>query len=435
MKILEFLTHSRNRNFQRLWFAQLISQFGDRIHQLALVGLVYEKASGSPVILAKLLTFTIIPVFIIQPFAGVFVDRWDRRLTLFICDIFRGLLVLLIPFIFFFWKSLIPIYIIVFFVFCFSRFYLPAKMSIIPDIVQEDELLIANSLVSTTGMIAFVMGCALGGFLIDWFGARNGFIIDSLTFFISGAIIFFIALPSQLKLQIKEFKEEKIWQQVKEKRKSVWVEIKEGLVYLRQQKDIRFVINMLFILLASAGAVYVTMIVFIQHEFKSITKHLGVMAVCLGVGLFLGAVLYGRYGKKFAWHKVIFFCLIVGGMMLMCFALFVHNIHNVFLTMVLATVLGLVIGPVFIASNTIVHLVSDEAMRGKVFSALEIVIHFAFLVSMLLSSWLSQFIGQLWILLGAGFLIAIVGVVGFVKNRKGQLAFTTKNVDNILKSN
>ncbi|HNV24395.1 MAG TPA: MFS transporter, partial [Candidatus Omnitrophota bacterium] len=122
MKILKFLTQSNNRNFQRLWWAQLISQFGDRIHQLALVGLVYERAGGSPTTLAKILAFTIIPVFLIQPFAGVFVDRWDRRLTLFLCDIFRGFLVLLIPLIFFFWNSLILIYLIVFLVFCFSRF-------------------------------------------------------------------------------------------------------------------------------------------------------------------------------------------------------------------------------------------------------------------------------------------------------------------------
>jgi MFS family permease len=302
---------------------------------------------------------------------------------------------------------------------------MPAKMSIIPDIVKEPDLLMANSLVSTTGMIAFVLGCALGGFLIDWFGARNGFIIDSLTFFLSGAIIFFISLPQALKKHFQALKEEKIWDKVKEKRKSVLAEIKEGFVYLRQQKDIRFVINMLFILLAAAGAVYVTMIVFIQNEFNSMTKHLGVMAVCLGAGLFLGAIVYGRYGKRFKWYQVIFFCLIVGGGMLMLFAAFVHNIHNVFLTMVLAVILGLVIGPIFIASNTVVHLVSDETMRGKVFSALEIVIHLAFLISMLISSWLSQYVGQLWILVGAGLLIAVVGTVGLIKDKKGQLAFTS----------
>jgi len=424
LSIIKILTHSDNRNFQRLWFAQLISQFGDRIHQLALVGFVAERAFGSPTMLAKLLTFTIIPVFIIQPFAGVFVDRWDRRTTLFVCDLARGILVLLIPLIFIFWESMIPIYIIVFLAFCFSRFYMPAKMSIIPDIVDDNQLIVANSLVSTTGMIAFVLGCALGGFLIDWFGARNGFIVDSLTFFVSASIIFFITLPIKLKREIKDIIETKAWKKAVEKRKSVWGEINECFVYLRAQKDIRFIINMLFILLAAAGSVYVVIIVFIQNTFHSATKHLGVLAVCLGIGLFLGALAYGRWGRKFKWYNTIFFCLILGGIMLMSFAIIVHNFPNMIIAMLLALMLGVVVGPVFITSNTVVHMVSDNEMRGKVFSALEIVIHFAFLISMITSSLLSEFIGQIWILSGIGLLVCGVGVVGFIKDKKGELAFT-----------
>src|SRR3990170_3958731 len=108
MGLIKLLMQAKNRNFQRLWLGQLISQFGDRINQLALVGLIAERAPGSAVDLAKLLAFTIIPVFIVQPFAGVFVDRWDRRTTLFVCDLIRGLLVLTIPMCFFFSRSMIP---------------------------------------------------------------------------------------------------------------------------------------------------------------------------------------------------------------------------------------------------------------------------------------------------------------------------------------
>jgi MFS family permease len=156
----------------RLWLAQLISQFGDRINQMALIGLIAERSPGSTMDLAKLLSFTIIPVFIVGPIAGVYVDRWDNRKTLFLCDIARGVLVMLIPMIFIFWESLIPIYIIIFLVFCFSRFYVPAKMSILPDLVEKEHLVMANSLITTTGMLAFVFGCAFGGFLV--IGAAHG---------------------------------------------------------------------------------------------------------------------------------------------------------------------------------------------------------------------------------------------------------------------
>jgi len=419
--MIRLLIKKEHLNFQRLWWAQLISQFGDRIHQLALVGLVAERAHGSAMDLAKLMAFTILPVFIIQPFAGVFVDRWDRRVTLFVCDLMRGLLVLLIPLIFIFRASMVPIYMIVFLAFCFSRFYLPAKMSILPDLVKKDHLIMANSLVSTTGMIAFVLGCAAGGFLVDYFGARNGFLIDAGTFFLSGLILFSIDLPKRMKVSpsqiIKAGREI-----VRPLRQSVWSEIKEGLLYITRTKDIRYIMAIIFIILAAAGAVYVVLIVFVQDSFQSVTKDLGILAVCLGVGLFAGAIIYGKWGKQVVWYKTIFGSLIAGGVMLTAFAALVHRSPDLWMAAALAVVLGAVIGPIFIASNSVIHLVSEEGMRGKMFSALEIVIHFAFLTAMLLSSWLSEFIPRVNILITVGVLVVLTGIFGLMRTRKGGFA-------------
>ena len=58
-------------------------------------------------------------------------------------------------------------------------------------------------------------------------------------------------------------------------------------------------------------------------------------------------------------------------------------------------------------------------MRGKVFTALEIVIHFAFLIAMLLSSWLVNFVAPLWILVGVGILFSLIGLLGLIRYRDG----------------
>ena len=420
--MIRLLLNKDNRDFQRLWWAQIISQFGDRIHQFALVGLIAERTPGSAMNLAKLLAFTILPVFIVQPFAGAFVDRWNRRETLFYCDLMRGLLVMTIPLWFINWDSMLPIYGIVFLVFCFSRFYIPAKMSIIPDLVHADHLLMANSLVSTTGMIAFVLGCAVGGFLVNSYGARNGFIIDTITFFVSGAIIFSIGIPRRIK-DYKEHLLESGREVVETFPKSVWQDLKEGFDYLHKHREIRFIINILFILLAAAGSIYVVIIVFIQKTFHSITADLGVLAIFLGVGLFSGALAYGKWGKRFKWFHVMFVCLILGGLMLLVFTTIAYFYANLYITMILAFILGLVIGPIFIAANTVVHMVSHEHMRGKVFSALEIVIHFAFLIAMLFSSWLSEFVPEHLILNGVAVIFIVVGVVGMIRSKKNGLKF------------
>jgi len=80
----------------------------------------------------------------------------------------------------------------------------------------------------------------------------------------------------------------------------------------------------------------------------------------------------------------------------------------------------LIVGPIFIASNTIVHLVTDENMRGKVFTALEIVIHFAFLTAMVTSSILSQYIAPAIILGWVGVIFAFAGILGFLRYKNGR---------------
>ena len=408
-----FTTHLKNRNFSRLWVAQVISQFGDRINQMALIGLVAGRAPGSAVELAKVLSFTIIPVFLVGPIAGVYVDRWDRRTTLFVCDFLRALFVISIPFVFMGRGSMVPIYVVVFLVFCLSRFYVPAKMSIIPDLVKEEDLLMANSLVTTTGMIAFVFGCAFGGFLVERLGARGGFMCDAATFFISGIFVFSMSTKMRLKInraQLLDTGKEMLT----DIRKSVMLEMKEGIHYIAGHRDMRFVMGLLFVLFAAAGAVYVVIIVFVQRAFHSVTQDLGVLAVCLGLGLFTGSLAYGRWGQRISRFTTIFCCLILGGVMLLLFTVVVQQLPAMPLAMALAFFLGLVVGPIIISANTVIHQLADGEMRGKVFSFIEAIIHFAFLISMLICSVLAEHVAHSTILITVGGIFAVVGAIGMV---------------------
>ena len=109
--------------------------------------------------------------------------------------------------------------------------------------------------------------------------------------------------------------------------------------------------------------------------------------------------------------------------MLILFATLVNHYPRIFIAAILSFLLGLIVGPIFIASNTIVHFVSNEEMRGKVFSALEIVIHFAFLIAMLVSSYLLKYISSDRILMGVGVIFAMVGIAGLIRYKREGLAF------------
>jgi MFS family permease len=404
----------KNRNFFLLWIGQIISQLGDRLGQMALIAFVYMRAPGSTLQIAKILSFTIIPVFIVGPLAGVYVDRWDRRRTMFACDFLRSLLVLAIPLFLFYTKSLAPVYLIIFIAFSIGRFFVPAKLSIIPDLVDKKDLLIANSLVNTTGMIAATLGFGISGVLVEWLGAKSGFYLNSLTFLISGTFIFLISRKFVVKMDFK-----KIGQEIIDViRKSVFQEIKEGVSYFIRKKDIRFTAGIIFALWSALGAVYVVIIVFVQNTLHSTTKDLGLLVMFLGIGLFLGSLVYGRFGQRIAHYKVIFASLVLSGIMLDIFALGIYNYPNFAMAALLALCLGLIIAPIMIASNTIIHSVSDNDMLGKVFSSFEIVMHLGFLLFMFISSMLAERFSHLLILIIVGGLLSLLGLVNLFFNRK-----------------
>lgn len=404
----------KNRNFFLLWLGQIISQLGDRLDQMALIAFVYIRAPGSTLEIAKILSFTIIPVFLIGPIAGVYVDRWDRRRIMFICDFMRAALVFTIPFFLFYTKSLLPIYLIIFIVFSIGRFFVPAKLSIIPELVKKDDLLIANSLVHTTGMIAAILGFGVSGVLVEWLGAKSGFYLDALSFLVSGALIFSIVKRATTSLNIKKMSKEII----EVIRKSVFQEIKEGFLYFVKNKEIRFTAGIIFILWSALGAVYVVTIVFVQKTLHSATKDLGLLVMFLGIGLFAGSLFYGRFGQKFSHYKTIFVSLILSGIMLIVFALTLHSYPHFKIAAILSFLLGFLISPIMIASNTIIHNVSENAMLGKIFSSLEIVMHLGFLLFMFASSMLAERFSHLLILVVVGCIFSLMGIINLIINHK-----------------
>jgi DHA3 family macrolide efflux protein-like MFS transporter len=404
----------KNRDFLLLWIGQIISQIGDRLDQMALIAFIYGRAPGSTIQIAKILSFTIIPVFLIGPIAGAYVDRWDRRRTMYICDILRSLLVLMIPLFLFYNKNLASIYLMIFLVFSIGRFFVPAKLSIIPDLVTSKDLLIANSLVNIAGMIAAILGFGISGVVVEWLGAKSGFYLDSLSFLVSGLCIFFISRKYSAAFDIK-----KVGKEIVEViRKSVMQEIKDGIIYFIKNKGIRVTALIIFTLWSALGAIYVVLIVFVQKTLHSATKDLGLLVMFLGLGLLSGSLIYGRFGHRFSHYKTIFTCLALSGIMLIVFSFGITHKPHFWVAASLALVLGILIAPIMIASNTIIHNVSANKMLGKIFSSLEIVMHLGFLIFMFVSSILAEKIPSLWILTIVGIIVSLLGIVNLIINHK-----------------
>jgi MFS transporter, DHA3 family, macrolide efflux protein len=401
----------RERNFFLLWLGQIISQFGDRLNQMVLIAIVYTRNPGSPFELAKFFSFTIIPSFFVSPIAGAFIDRWDKKRTMIVCDILRGLVVLAIPLVFVDVKSApaVPIYAAVFLIFAVSCFFLPARLSIIPDLVCKEKLFIANSLFTVTGMIGAIFWFVVGGILVEMVKVKNGLCLNALIYFLSAAAIVFIT--GHRRHAVRTSGSVDIEKLIKT---SLMTEITDGLKYLRGHSEARFVFRVLFVMMAGAGAAYSVIIIFIQDAMGSITKDLGLLGMFLGAGFFAGSIIYGKAGQRLSKHKAIFGCFVAAGIAMLFFTMILKWTQSFLFASAIAMVLGIFLAPIGISTNTIIHEMVAEKMRGRIFSSLGIAMNIAFLIFMLCAAKLAESVDRSYILYAvSGFYIA-AGILGFM---------------------
>ncbi len=179
---------SLNPSFSALWAGQLISLFGDRIHQIALAFLVLG-VTNSAIALGAVFVAATLPNLLFGPIAGALVDRWDEREVLIVSDLLRASVVLFIPI-----AAVIDIllvYPLVFLMTTISIFFRPARVTILPRIVDRDDLIVANSAMWVGESFADIGGYALAGLFVAFLGASLplAFWFDAASYIASAILI------------------------------------------------------------------------------------------------------------------------------------------------------------------------------------------------------------------------------------------------------
>lgn len=177
-----------NSSFSALWAGQLISLFGDRLHQLALVAIVAFE-TGSVAATGLVFFAASLPNLLLSPIAGTFVDRWDHKEVLIVSDILRAAIVLLLPLAAM--ANVVLVYPMVFALTTISIFFRPARVAILPRIVDQRDLLTANSALWVGETFADVFGYPLAGIFVVALGTAVplAFWVDSATYVASAILL------------------------------------------------------------------------------------------------------------------------------------------------------------------------------------------------------------------------------------------------------
>jgi len=163
------------RSFRRLLSTRLLSQFGDGVFQAALAGTVLfnPQRAADPVDVAAGFAILLLPYSLVGPFAGVWLDRWSRRQVLLWANVARAGLVAVVAALVFGGIEGAGFYVAGLVVFSVNRFVLAALSAGLPHTTDEESLVSANALSTTSGAVATVLGGGVALVLLPLIGSGD----------------------------------------------------------------------------------------------------------------------------------------------------------------------------------------------------------------------------------------------------------------------
>jgi MFS family permease len=281
-----------NSSFSALWVGQLISLFGDRIHQIALAFLVLAL-THSPLAVAMVFVAATLPNLFLSPIAGTYVDRWDQKDVMVVSDLLRAAFILLIPIAAV--TNVLLVYPLVFAVTSISIFFRPARVAALPRLVREDELLTANSAMWIAETIADVIGYPLAAIFVGFLGTSLplAFWIDAATYAASAVLIASIVVPPVERTE-----------PATDQRPSILADMRAGFRFLRAETTLfantlqATVAQLTIGVLLAVTPIYAAGLAKGQ-PFNQETAY-GFLEASIGIGNLLGGFVIGVVGARFA---------------------------------------------------------------------------------------------------------------------------------------
>lgn len=351
----------RQRNFGLLWSAGLISLAGDWMLRIALPIYVYQL-TGSALATSTMLIAAMLPDLLFGSIAGVFVDRWDRKRTMVICNLLLaiGLLPLLVV------RSteqLWLLYLVAFYESTIERFFGPAENALLPQLVGEDQLVAANSLNSLNNNLARLIGSALGGIVAGLFGVVGVALIDAATFLLAAALIALISgtfKPLKSPADDDPASVGQAWAAVPRE----WL---AGLQLIRRQRVVTILFALIAITSLGEGVFAVLFVVFVNRILGGGAQEIGWLMSAQAVGGMIGGLLVGWIGNKASSIALIGLGALAFGLI----DLAIFNYPTFFPGFTPALVLFVAVGIPGVAMmtgmNTLLQSVVADEYRGRIF--------------------------------------------------------------------
>ena len=351
-----------HRNFRLFFIGQCVSLIGTWMQNIGQAWLVLQLTTGQPDAPFKLglvSALQFLPMMLFSLFAGTLVDRFPKRTVLIVTQSCLAVLAVVLATITAlgvarYWHVLVLALLLG----VVQTLDMPTRQSFFVELVGKQDLMNAIGLNSALFNLARILGPAVAGFLISLVGIAACFYINAASFLAVIAGLALMRLPRSLgpRPSARTFR-------------TVLVDIREGLVYVRRVPEILYPLLLLAILSAFVINFSVLVPIFATQNLGQEAAGYGLLMTALGIGSFLGALLITTKSKAGPRFSVLF-----GGAAGMSLLLPLLGLERNY---VLAFATLLCIGFCTITFTTLVNtkiqLTTEDRMRGRVMSLFSLV--------------------------------------------------------------
>ena len=380
-----------NKDFVYLWLGQILSQLADRIYIYVLVIMAYSLTKTNLGVSVPMLSFGI-PSVLFASFAGVYVDRWNKKSVMVISDILRGVLIFSI--IFMMKGSLLAIFLMSLLIYTIAQFFAPAESTSLAEIVEKENLIVANSFFMTTWMWTAVVGFAFGAPLVLMLGEEGTLGCAAVFYFVSALVIFLVKLKHKGRRKHETLK-------------SVKHDLLMGFEFIRRNVVVKYSLIKMMIVTSALAVISMLAIQFAEKYIGIGAKNFGYLVIFLGVGMMFGMWALGRLGHYFKKSTIVVSGFVISGVALIILSM----ARSVGLAVAMCIILGF--GNILINATlqTILQHKTPRPLRGRVFGIQNMMINFAFTLPVVIFGMLADYFSLSIAIAVLGVIILLSGLI------------------------
>ncbi|WP_213804311.1 MFS transporter [Granulicella sp. dw_53] len=367
---------------RRLWYAQIVSVFGDFLALFAVIGILTFKLHATAQQITGVQIAYMLPIAGLGVMAGVFVDRWPVKTTMVSSDSIRAGLVLLLLFATQIWHY----YAILAAISIVSSFFNPAQGVAIRSAVPLHGLRSANALMTQVLFGMRIVGPAVAALMVSTFGANSCYLLDSVSFL--GSALLIISIPF-----IKKAASPKSPPKPAEPGGSalgkIWLDMKQGIDFIIHHAAL------LFVILAMAAGMFVIgcfgplIAVYVRDSLHASNSVFGLASAMIGLGMLIGINGLNILGKRLSNTLLVYsgLCGIAIGLIILTL------LPHVWSTMLGNLIVGFSVAAIIVPAQTLFQQATPPELIGRVGSTFMSIVFAAQISGLVLSGILTQHIG------------------------------------------